>query len=132
MHQWSISLLGVCDPLYWRTTVEPMVANGSLELLVTGDLDLVITPSGRASARPCARTSQRPRPGLWQHQFRIPHFLSHGSGHVRHQPRNGDVLGTIRSALVLATRDTPIATSGPLMTGRSSYGPSPLSLDNVP
>ena len=41
-HQWSISLPGAWKALcHKRSTIEPMVASGTLELLVAADLDLV-------------------------------------------------------------------------------------------
>ena len=68
MHQWGISLLGAREGLcHWRGTIEPMVANGTLEPLVGRPTWILstcsATPSGRVSARLSARTFWKPRPG---------------------------------------------------------------------
>ena len=65
-HRWGTSLPGACEGLcHWRGTMEPLVANGTLEPLVAADLDpCLATPSGPASAKPSAHTSWKPQPGL--------------------------------------------------------------------
>ena len=51
VHQWSVSLPDACEALCrWRGTIEPMVANGTLEPLVAADLDLNTLSQASATA----------------------------------------------------------------------------------
>ena len=40
-HQWSVNLSGACALGRWMATLEPLVADGTLEPMVVGDIDLV-------------------------------------------------------------------------------------------
>ena len=107
MHQWSISLPGACEALcHWRGTIEPLVLNGTLEPLVAADLDLVNMfgnaewPAIRAALR-----TQFPEASAWtEWQHQADSVTTLPSGRVFPTDRRaeqGDVLGTIQSALVL-------------------------------
>ena len=42
MHRWSVNLPGACEALgHWTATLEPFIADGTLEPIVVADLDLV-------------------------------------------------------------------------------------------
>ena len=94
MHQWGVNLPGACEALcHWRGTIEPLVLNGTLEPLVAADLDLVNMfgnaewPHIRAAL--CTHFPEASAWTEWQHQS-----TDRGA-------EQGDVLGTIQSALVL-------------------------------
>ena len=114
MHQCGISLLGACERrCHRRGTIEPMVANGSLELVaaIWNLLTCLATLSGRASVRLCARISQRPWPGpLGGTSLTLVISLPTGATFATNRgAEQGDVLGTIQSALVLGrARDTSL------------------------
>ena len=107
MHQWGVSLPGACEALcHWRGTVEPLVLNGTLEPLVAADLDLVNMfgnaewPAIRAALR--THFAEASAWTEWQHQSDSVTTLP--TGRVFPTDRGaeqGDVLGTIQSALVL-------------------------------
>ena len=107
MHQWGVNLPGACEALcHWRGTIEPPVLNGTLEPLVAADLDLVNMfgnaewPDIRAALR--THFPEASAWTEWQHQSDSVTALP--SGRVFSTDRGaeqGDVLGTIQSALVL-------------------------------
>ena len=120
MHQWGISLPGACERLcHWRGTTEPLAANGTLEPLVAADLELV-NMLGDAGW-PCIRQALRthfPEASAWtewQHQADSVTSLSTGATFATNRvAEQGDVLGTIQSALVLEqARDMHLGSSSP-------------------
>ena len=107
MHQWGDNLPGACEALcHWRGTIEPLVLNGTLEPLVAADLDLVNVfgnaewPDIRAALR--THFPEASAWTEWQHQSdsvtTLPSARVFSTGRGAEQ---GDVLGTIQSALVL-------------------------------
>ena len=128
----SVHLALVRDRATRRGTIEPMVVNGSLELLVAADLDLV-NMFGHAewtSIRQALRT-HFPEASVTSLPTAATFPTNHGAEH-------GDVLGTIQSALVLAhVRDSHLgefyvsnpsrprasARNGSFTTGNSSSDP---------
>ena len=106
MHQWGVNLPGACEALcHWRSTIEPLVLNGTLEPLVAADLDLVNMfgnaewPHIRALRTHFPETSSWTE---WQHQSDSVTTLPSGREFSTDRgAEQGDVLGTIQSALVL-------------------------------
>ena len=107
MHQWGVSLPGACEALcHWRGTIEPLVLNGTLEPLVAADLDLVNMfgnaewPHIRAALR--THFPEASSWTEWQHQSDSVTTLPCGRTFSTDRgAEQGDVLGTIQSALVL-------------------------------
>ena len=106
MHRWGISLPGACEGLcHWHGTIQPLVANGTLEPLVAADLDLV-NMSGNAEWL-CIREALRthfPEAAAWtgwQHQADSVAFTTRATFATNQGAEQGDVLGTVQSALVL-------------------------------
>ena len=101
----GISLLGACEGLCrWRGTIEPLAANGTLEPLVAADLDLV-NMFGNAEWS-CIRAALRihfPEAAAWTEWRNTKPIPSPTSPRELPSPptEQGDVLGTIQSALVL-------------------------------
>ena len=94
MRQWSLSLPGACEgPCHWRGTIEPLAANGMLEPLVSANLDLVKVFGNAEGSLSLDRVAT---------PSRLRHLPPHRC-QLRHQPggEQGDVLGTVQSALVL-------------------------------
>ena len=140
MHQWGISLPGACEGLcHWRATIELLAANGTLEPLVAADLDLV-NMFGNAYWRRIRQALRTHFPEAsawteWQHKADSVTTLPTGATFATNWgAEQGDVLGTIQSALVLKqareahlVRSSPTprasATNGLWMTGRCSLIP---------
>ena len=107
MHQWGVNLPGACEALcHWRGTIEPLVLNGTLEPLVAADLDLVNMfgnaewPHIRAALR--THFPEASSWTEWQHQSNSVTTLPSGREFSTDRgAEQGDVLGTIQSALVL-------------------------------
>ena len=115
MHQWGVNLPGACEALcHWRGTIEPLVLNGTLEPLVAADLDLV-NMFGNAewpAIRGALRThfAEASAWTEWQHQSDSVTTLPFGRAFSTDRgAEQGDVLGTIQSALVLGdARETQL------------------------
>ena len=107
MHQWGVNLPGACEAFcHWRGTIEPLVLNGTLEPLVAADLDLVNIfgnaewPHIRAALR--THFPEASSWTEWQHQSNSVTTLPSGREFSTDRgAEQGDVLGTIQSALVL-------------------------------
>ena len=107
MHQWGVNLPGACEALcHWRGTIEPLVLNGTFEPLVAADLDLVNMfgnaewPHIRAALR--THFPEASSWTEWQHQSNSVTTLPSGCEFSTDRgAEQGDVLGTIQSALVL-------------------------------
>ena len=107
MHQWGVNLPGACEALcHWRGTIEPLVLNGTIEPLVAADLDLVNMfgnaewPHIRAALR--THFPEASSWTEWQHQSNSVTTLPSGCEFSTDRgAEQGDVLGTIQSALVL-------------------------------
>ena len=107
MHQWGVNLPGACEALcHWRGTIEPLVLNGTLEPVVAGDLDLVNMfgnaewPDIRAALR--THFPEASAWTEWQHQSdSVTTLPSSRAFSTDRGAEQGDVLGTIQSALVL-------------------------------
>ena len=107
MHQWGVNLPGACETLcHWRGTIEPLVLNGTLEPLVAADLDFVNMfgndewPHIRAALR--THFPEASSWTEWQHQSDSVTTLPSGREFSTDRgAEQGDVLGTIQSALVL-------------------------------
>ena len=106
MHQ-GISLPGACEGLcHWRGTIEPVAASGTLEPLVAADLDLV-NMFGNAEwprIRQALRMHFQEASAWteWKHQTDSVTSLPRGATFATNwDAEQGDVLGTIQSALVL-------------------------------
>ena len=107
MHQWGVNLPGACEALcHWRGTIEPLVLNGTIEPLVAADLDLVNMfgnaewPRIRAALR--THFPEASSWTEWQHQSDSVTTLPSGCEFSTDRgAEQGDVLGTIQSALVL-------------------------------
>ena len=111
MHQWSIiSPPDACEALcHRRGTIEPMLANGTLEPSVAAHLDLV-NMFGNAEW-PCIRHAL------------LTHFMEESAWtEWQHQ---SDTVTTLPTGVVFATNrggeQGDVATSGSLMVGRSSF-----------
>ena len=100
MHQWRISVPGACEGLcHWRGTIEPLAANGTLEPPVAADLDLV-NMYGKAEWPRIHPKLQRGPSGNIKPTPSLPSPREPPSPPNRGAEQS-DVLGTIRSALVL-------------------------------
>ena len=144
MHQWGVNLPGACEALcHWRGTIEPLVLNGTIEPLVAADLDLVNMfgnaewPHIRAALR--THFPEASSWTEWQHQSNSVTTLPSGCEFSTDRgAEQGDVLGTIQSALVLGDARTcrissPLLVSkrasvmsGSSMTGSALFGPCSL------